>query len=192
MATVAEVLQSAYRISKVQARAQSIVAGQRDVGLERLSGFYRKMVADGLFGPLTDHRLTTAAAYEAKEGQRVINTAAAAVTYPSTVLDVFDGCTRTPRDLAVISVVVPGSNPIIKIYDAWMAEWIAVDTLVYTDYCPLTFRFEEHIKNLLAVHLADENSIAISPLLARNAGTARLTIASNHGAPRKPVQQDYF
>lgn len=192
MASVVDTIQSAYRRGGIVAAGVNINAKQKDIGLERLKGWYNRMALGGKFGALHDKRLTTADAYEAQEYERVINTAAAAITLPSTVQDDFDGTDRTPRDMCVITTVVPGSNPVVKVYDAVMAAWVDINSLTLTGYAPLTFRYDDHIKNLLAVELCDEVGYSIPPMLALNAKAAQVEFASRHGSDRKPVQHEFF
>lgn len=188
---VLEVLQAGWRRSGLIGLGVTINAAQKTVGLERLQDLYEDM-AEGLFGRLTDKRLTTAAAYEAQEFERVLNTAAAVVTLPETVTDPVDGCSRTPLDGAIIVVGVPGSDPTINIYESNRAEWQDVSSLALNDVAPLSGRFSDSLKNLLATFLLDDIGGQVSPVLAKRASTARLKIGSRYGSLRRSSPSEFF
>lgn len=193
MSTVLEVIQAGWRRSGVIGAGVIIDATKKDVGLERLQALYKDM-SEGLFGRMTDVVLTTNAAYTANEFERVVNTAGAVVTLPATVNDKFAEASilRTPMDGCIIQVVVPGSEPVTSIYDAAKAQWQPIDALVLTDHCPLTTRWDDAIKNLLAVMLADDVGVPVGPVLAKRAGSARLSIASRYGSARRTDATEYF
>jgi hypothetical protein len=193
MSTVLEIISAAYRRSGVIGAGVVIDATKKDVGLERLQALYKDM-AEGLFGRQEDTLLTSATAYTAQEFERVINTAGAVVTLPTTVNDVFqDGSQkRPPVDGCVITVVVPGQDPTMNIYDANRAQWMNLNNLGLTDYAPLSNRWEDGLKNLLAVLLADDVGLPVGPVLAKRAGSARLSIASRYGSKRRTTPVEYF
>jgi hypothetical protein len=185
MSSVRDVIKSAYRRSGVKAAGANITAVEYNTGIERLQAMYDKMVSDGLFGRFTDKRLTSATAYEAKERERVYNPSGAVVTYPTSVLDCISGLTRTPLDGTIISVIVPGSDPEIKIWDAFRGEWQATKGLTLSSFAPMTSMFDDAIKNFLAVVLADDVGNPVSPLLAKQASTAKLSLSNRYASPRR-------
>lgn len=191
MATVLETLKSAYRRSGLVAAGVNLNQTQTAVGLERLQALYRGMLASGLLGLFTDVYLEDDTAYEANEQERVYNGEVATVTFPVTVLDDITGKTRAPRDGAAIVVVNPDTNvPVIKIYDAVLVQWQSIESLTIGVTAPMTHRYDNQIKDLLAVDLLGETPLSPSPKLVRDASLARLTIGSRYDQPRKPLNYD--
>jgi hypothetical protein len=204
MATCAEVIRSAFRRSGVAAAAVTLSAANQQIGLERLQGMYIEWVGSGLFGKFCDYYLTSGD-YTAKEFQRIFKADdASVVTIPDTVTDACTGLTRAPLDGACIVVVDPNTSETqtepetdagfeagIHLYDA-LKGWSTLNDLEVTDYAPLSGRFEEGIKSLLAVALCDEYGYSIPPKLARDAGMAKLRIVSRNDRPRKPSRVEYY
>lgn len=190
MATVLTIIQSAFRRSGAISAGHNLNAVNRDVGLERLQTIYKDMAAGGLFGRLTDNYLPDSSAYEAKEFERVVNSHAATVTFPTTV---DDGCDiRTPREAALIQVVVPGTGPTTYVYDSAMGAWTAIESLTVDSQAPLSAMYQDALTDLLAVLIADDTGIQISPVLAKRASAARLKLASRYGSARSDVAAEYY
>lgn len=191
MATVLNVIESAYRRSGVLPAGANVDSVQHGVGLDRLQSLFREM-ADSLFGAVTEYQLPDNTAYEATEFQRIINTYAAVITMPLVVRDDFSGEERPPLDCAVNIEVTPGGEPHVWLYESNRGEWQDTSTLTLVGYCPLTTRWEEGVKNLLAAAIADDIGNPITPFLAKRAGSARLAIASRYGSQRRPVPTEFF
>lgn len=181
MTSVTDTLKSAFRRAGINAAGRNMTSTQEGVGLERTQGLYNWMVGSRLFGELTPKLLTSNDNYIAKEWEIVTEPAAYAgvVSFPATVKDTDDGNTRAPKDGAMIVVVNPTTHaPNIAIYDAMLGNWQQTQGLVLTDYAPLTHRFDENIKNLLAGMLADDGGYPISKPLAVQIGLAKIALAS--------------
>lgn len=104
-----------------------------------------------------------------------------------------DGSSRAPFDGAVVVVVDKATTPFTTtthIYDA-TAGWIQASQLNRTSYAPLSGRAEAHIKNLLAIDLLGENGLQVDPILLRNAGMARMYLATKYDQPRAPGRVEY-
>jgi hypothetical protein len=194
MSSVRDTIKSAYRRSGVKAAGANITATEYSTGLERLQGMYTKMVSDGLWGRLTDKMLDNDDDYEAKERERVYNPSGATVTYPVSVIDCESGVARTPLDGIVIAVVVPGSDPEVKIWDAFRGEWQSVMGLTLSSFAPLTTMFDEAIKNFLAVVLADDIGNQPSQLLLRQAAVSKMAITNRFASKRRPgtTQESFY
>lgn len=188
MSTVQEVIRSSYRRSNIVAAGVTLNAVLSNIGIERLQGMYLKWLGDGLFGPLTDYFADDD--YEAKEFERVFNSAGNTITIPATITDEDTGAERAPIDGAVIVVIDASVTPrtvSIQIYDAHYG-WSEVNGLTMSSYAPLSGRYEEHLKNVFAMELLSEFPVdgMPTPLQTRLAQMARLSIASgyNRGATR--------
>lgn len=192
MATVLEIIERAWRRSGIIGAGVVINSVQKDIGLERLQDLYTGMT-EGLFGELETVLLSDSTAYEAEEGQRVINTAAATVTLPDTVDDddAVDGI-RPPRDCSVVIVITPGSDPDINLYDINRGAWQEISALTTGDHAPLSGRFSDGLTNMLAVLIADDVGGKIPPIVAKMAAAARMNIASHYSSGRRPVQHVFY
>lgn len=178
MTSVTDTIKSAYRRSGVLAAGVNVDSTNMGVGLEQLQGMYQGFVGTRLFGELELVTLTSANAYTAVPWTRVLNTAGAAVTYPVTVQNPDDGETQAPDDGAIVVVSNSTSHsPDVRIYDAYLANWQQIANLGLNDYAPMTFRFDDHIKNLLAVKIADDVGNPVSKLLVYQAGLAKNALA---------------
>lgn len=191
MSIVLDVIEAGYRRSGVKSAGSTLNSVQYDVGFERLQALFREM-ADTLFGAVDDYALPDGTTYEAKEFERVLNRYGAVVTFPATVRDLTSGEERLPVDCAVIVVVVPGTEPHVWVYENNRGEWIDTTILSILDQCPFTTRWDEGVKNLLAVSIADDVGGQITPFLAKRASSARLLMASRHGSRRKAAPVEFF
>lgn len=202
LTTVLQVIQSGWRRSGLIGQGVVINAKQKDVGLERLQDLFMDLSGKS-FGPQHDKYLTTNAAYTAGEFERVFNTAGATVTLPATVRDTIGSCsydygftgggaTRPPLDCCVVTVVVPGVSSHTSIYDSALAQWQRLDGLAIDGECPLSTRWADGLKNLLAVFLVDDVGGQVSPILAKQAASARMALANRYSSERPATRQEYF
>jgi hypothetical protein len=99
---------------------------------------------------------------------------------------------RPPSDGCVIQVVVPGADPHTWIYDSGRAEWQDIEALVITSRAPLATRYRNHLRNLLAVYIADDVGTPVGPVLAKRAGVAKLAFASRMGSNRPVTPVEFF
>lgn len=191
MTTCQKIIEVAWRRSGVFAAGVSIPETQMTVGLERLQDMYNNMVGEGLLGRFNDVWLDAGATYVAQEQNRIYCTDnTVTVTIDSTFVDADTGRTRTPIDRAAIIIVKPFDDEptTIQLWDAYVGAWILVDDLAMEDYAPFSKRYEEGLKNYLAVKLADEGGYSIRPSLARDAGMFKMQIARRYDDPRRTVK----
>ncbi len=205
MATVLEIIQPAYRRSGVLGAGVTIDKTKKDVGLELLQDLYRDL-CNGTMGKLNDKYLNSNTAYEALEFERVFNTVGATVTLPALVREFPGGPfpyqfestltsaseQRPPCDGCVIQVVVPGTDPHTHIYDSGRGEWQDIEALALTTYAPLSSRYTNSLRNLLAVYIADDVGTPIGPVLAKRASAAKVAFASRYGSSRPNTPQEFF
>jgi len=195
MPLVSDIIQHAYRRSGILPQGVTVSTTQAEVGLEQLQAWYRAQ-ADGLFGAMNDTRLTSSAAYTAKEFDRIINPEGATITLPTTVQDLYSGEARPPLDCAIIVIGnIDGEGAVTNqtwVYDAPMGNWYDIQSLAEDNYAPLSTRWEDQLKNLLAVRLCDDIGIPVSKVLAHSAGLAKLKLAARHGSKRRPLNAEYY
>jgi len=185
MTTCRDVIKSAYRRSGIMAAGVNLNASQANIGMERLVGLYGSLIEGGMFGRICDKYLDTAT-YTAEEGQRVYQSIPATVTIPTTVVDTGTGRTRQPLDLAFIIVVDPVSGePEYWLFDGMRGQWASIHGLTLTAQAPLTPRFDEAIKDLLAEALLEETGQPTPGELLRRVGRARLSLATRRVGGRK-------
>ncbi len=193
----ADVIKSAYRRAGILAAGStgipSLSTPNSAIGLELLNGMYLKWVNGGLFGTFDDYYLASGN-YEAKEFERVYQASnASVVTFPTTVVDVVTGDTRAPRNKAVIIVINATTNvPVIKIFDAMLAKWVAAYGLTIAVETPLGDQFSEVIKNNLALELCNDFGYPVPAGLERRAAIGRLGMASKTDVPRKGNMVEYY
>lgn len=191
MATCQKIIEVAWRRSGVFAAGVDIPDTQMTVGLERLQDMYNNMVGEGLLGRFNDVWLDAGATYVAQEQDRIYCTDnTVVVTVNTTFVDANTGKTRTPLDRAAIIIVKPfNDDPTsLQIWDAYSGAWVNVEALAIGDYAPFSKRFEEGLKNFLAVKLADEAGYSIRPSLARDAGMFKMQISRHLDDPRRTVK----
>jgi hypothetical protein len=186
MPTCSEVIQSAYRRSGIMAAGVNMNASQSQVGLELFIGMLQNLIVGGMFGRATDEVYDSATTYEAKEGYRIYNRQSATITLPELVRDELYGDMRQPRDGAFITIVDPDITVKTKqyLYDRATAGWVAIHSLVLASEAPLCGRFEDHIKNMLAVRLLGESGQPTPLELIRAEGRARLALSFRRDGER--------
>lgn len=193
MTTCREVVQSAYRRSGILAMGVNMNAAQAAVGLELLIGMYQNLLVGGMFGHAKDVVYDRTTAYEAKEGTRLYNKLGAVITLPVLVRDECDGEMRQPRDGAFITIVNPSAEVRTEqhIYDRATGQWVGLHSLDLSAEAPLTGRWDDHIKNMLAVRLLGESGQPTPLELTRAEGRARLALASRWDGERTTVKGVY-
>lgn len=133
--TCANIITYAMRQTKVLGSGKNTTAAELSDGMVALQSFYDLMVADGLFGRLTDKYKTDD--YEAAEFERVTAPSGVSITFPSTLSDDIEGGSRPPRDLAIIETIVNGVR-VVKIWDR--TAWVELTNLASIDEAPLSGR----------------------------------------------------
>ena len=188
MTTCREVIQSAYRRSGIMAMGVNMNEAQAQVGLELLSGMYQNLIVGGMFGRATDKIYDSASDYEAEEGYRIYNTQGATIALPVLVddPDAPEG-TRQPRDGAFITIVNPDAGVPTEqyIYDRSIGKWVGIHSLALSTEAPLCGRYEDHIKNMLAVRLLGESGQPAPLELMRAEGRARLALSNRVDGERR-------
>lgn len=219
MSTVQSIISSAYRRAGIRAAGVAPSNTQNTIGLERIVDFYHDLIATGAIGRMEDVYLVSGTTYIALESQRITcEDDTVTVTIPTiyysgqSLIDPYDydfsgtgdspqysssGTPRAPMDGAVIQVIQPfnATIPLItQMYDMNFGTWIDIEGLTLTSFAPFSGRYEEGLKNALAVFLADEGGYQVRPLLARAAARFKLTIGSRYDGPRKTIKQrsNYF
>lgn len=210
MAKCQDVIQSAYRRSTVIGAGVTPNNTQFGIGLELLQGLYMKFIGDGLFGRMTDSyvgpgNLTIVAA----ERQRIFNGSGGnlTVSLPTVVQGVdpfnydygfvpqppqlteFPG-PRQPFDNMPITIINPiptAPSSDTYLYDANQGMWVKITNLGLEDYAPLSGRYEDGIKCMLAVIIADEQPMQAPPMVMSRAKSFRLSLASGYDSPRRPA-----
>lgn len=190
MATCKTVISSAFRRSGIVGAGRSASDTLMKVGLERMQDMYTGMAGSGLLGRFNDVYLVPGSTYVAHEQDRIyIPDNTVTVTIPTTLTDPNSGVIRTPLDRAAIIQVnpatAPAGSPVLQIWDAFAGNWIGVLGLTLSSYAPFSYRYEDGLKNWLAVHLADEGGYSIRPSLALAASRFKLAIATRFDAPRR-------
>lgn len=186
MTTCREVIQSAYRRSGIMAMGVNMNASQAEVGLELLVGLYQNLIVGGMFGRAKDEVYDSLTTYEAKEQARIYNKQSATITLPVLVRDEDYGDMRQPRDAAFVTIVDPDAAVPTQqfIYDRAFGGWVGLHSLALATEAPLTGRFDDHIKNMLAVRLLGESGQPTPLELTRAEGRARLALSNRRDGER--------
>lgn len=179
--TILDTGKTAMRRLGVLARGRDPKGSESADFLAAFQGMLDHMAATEAFGPLTN--VLTSGAYEAGENERV--TGAISVTLPATVTDTCTGEERSPKDR---SIVIVAGTPETHIYDADLASWVSIRSLVLTDTTPLSSRYAEGLACMLAVQIAPEFSDnPPSPLVLETARRGRRAITRKDPFRAAPV-----
>ena len=181
--TTRDLIKKALLMLRVIGAGREPSAAQADQGLSALQGLYDHLANTQAFGPLTPVRIT--AAYTPAEQEAV--SGAYAVTLPTTINDVYTGETRFPKDRSLITVAanvttvngVAVTGPQTWLYDATLAEWVALHDLTLNDEAPLSKRFSEGLSGLLAVELSDNFAAELTPRVVDLARRGKFAITRN-------------
>lgn len=157
-------------VSKVSRLLGVTMAGQEPTGadaadiLDHLQGAIDRL--PGLRnGPWTDVFLTTDAAYDAKDGERVVvEDSDPVITIPAVYVDEC-GRTRVPGDLSRVHVVNDG----LFVFSASLGAWRKTDALAAGDPFPFGDEDLPGIIALTVVEAAEEYGAQVSQLTASRA-----------------------
>lgn len=195
MATCRDLIRTAARRCGVVTSGMEITAAQAADGLEVLQSVYDSMVAQGVFGRLTDV-LVTSSPYDAGCGERIAYSGPGtlSITLPETedytladtIPEKGDQNERKPYDLAV--VVVEGGSTYL--YEA--GDWHELNALALSDDAPLSGRFRNMLIGEIAIRLADEYGVPVPPSCALDAAMGRSALSHKFSAPRKAVEHTFF
>jgi len=161
--------------------------------LESLKGIYRRLISEGVCGPLKDVAPTTAN-YKAGENERIYRNSitTTSIDFPD---QVSDGCGgyRLPRDASVISITDEFSNTTLDyIYEAGTRTWVPLDGLTLTSPALFARRDPNGLACMLAIELADEYGQQPSEIIARNAARWQMTLTYNWAQEDAPTRGVYF
>jgi hypothetical protein len=194
MATCRDIIKAAFKRARISGDLDEVSPREMARGLQVLQDVYLGLVGSGAFGRFNDVLVT--AAYTAKEQDRIlVNTeSAVSITYPQTVADeAAEGGYRPPRDgAAIMTTDVYSTDIVIHIYDAAYAAWTLVEGLTLDSYAPLAVRYRAGLEARLAVRLAEEHGVAVTPELRRQEGQGILALVSRYDAPRRDLEAAFF
>ena len=194
MATCRDIIKAAFKRARITGDVDEVLPREMDRGLQVLQDVYMGLVGSGAFGRFNDVLVT--ADYTAKEQDRVlVNTEDdISITYPQTVADeAAEGGYRPPRDgAAIMTTDVYSTDIVVHIYDAAYAAWTLIEELALTSYAPLSQRYRAGLEARLAVRLAEEHGVSVTPELRRQEGQGILALVSRYDAPRRDLEAAFF
>lgn len=161
--------------------------------LESLKGIYRRLIWEGVSGPLKDVAPTTAT-YQAGENERIFRNSitTTSINFPD---QVSDGCGgfRLPRDASVIIITDEFSGSTVDyIYEAATRTWIPLDGLTLTSPALFARRDTNGLACMLAIELADEYGQQPSEIITRNAARWQMSLTYNWSQEDAPTRGVYF
>ena len=159
--TCRDIISDGLRLGRVVGIGRTPRAAEAAEGLKVLQGMYDGMVANGMFGRLTD--VYTAEAYTANEWER-ITADNATVTVPATIIN--DGPERAPYDLACVSVVTDGTVTNV-VYSG--GQWEVLTDLALDDRAPFATRDRAGLAALFALNYVEAFGGQLSPMWTRRA-----------------------
>lgn len=211
--TCLQLIKGAMRKLGVLAIGREPTSAQSEDSMEVLSSFYPELVGQGVFGKLYDSYVTDAT-YTAHENERITcDATVTTVTLPTTITEEWwpsqgpiggisdygwnnsssNAYPRTPRDNSIIQIARSNtSTALTYIYDAPKTDWVALDSLVLASAAPLSERYGEAMKALLAVKLAPHYNIVPNPFLERESAKANSLLSHRYDRSYRPVSGNYF
>lgn len=199
--TCLQILTGAARKLGVLAIGRNLTSAQSESGMEILQSLYLELVGQGVFGKLIDSYITDTT-YTAHENERVVcSSVVTTVSLPTTIDEEWcpnqgyiggdsdygwasgGGNTypRAPRDNAIIQVARTNLNSALTyIYDAPRATWASIDSLVVGSTAPLSERYGEALKSLMAEKWATDFGITPPPTLAGQVASAKSLLSHRY------------
>lgn len=161
--------------------------------LAGLADLYRTLIATGMFGRIKDVQIT--GDYTAGENERIRGNSlseAINVTLPVNVES--EGVERVTRNRSFVTVIDPFMGTTSTwLYDAYAGGWVSLDGLGLESVAPLSEGLgADGLASLLAVTLADEHGVDLSPLTIRAAGRFKSGIGMSLDGERQTVTAEYF
>jgi hypothetical protein len=161
--------------------------------LETLRAIYRRLINEGVSGPLRDVAPTTTS-YTARENERIFRNSltTTSIEFPESI---DDGCggSRLPRDASVIVVSDEFTGQTVDwVYEAATRTWVPVDGLTLTSPALFARRDPNGLACMLAVELADEFGQQPSEIVIRNAVRWQMSITHNWSQEDVPTRGVYF
>ncbi len=157
----------------------------QDSGMIALQSIYDGWVASGMFGRLKSVYQTSD--YTANEGELVTTPSGVAVTLPTTVLDSCSNA-RAPRDLSLIEI--RGDTRAVWLYDR--PGWVQIDALALDDDAPLATFGQRGLMACLAVTVAGDFNMQVTPSIARLASQFRGLISLKLMSTQDPSPVEYM
>lgn len=210
--TCLQILTGAARKLGVLAIGRNLTSAQSESGMEILQSLYLELVGQGVFGKLYDSYITDAT-YTAHENERITcDATVTTVTLPTTITEDWwptsgpiEGAydygwsnssttyPRTPRDSAIIQIARTNtSSALTYIYDAPQTNWVALDSLALASTAPLSDRYGEALKALLADKWSLDWGVTPPPILAKQVATANSLLSHRSDRAYRPVSGSYF
>ena len=155
MATCSDIIARALVLSKAVARGAEPSADEEADAMKALLSIYQRL-ADTALSTETERYET--ANYTAEEGERIYCTAI--VTLPTTI---DDGDTRRPLDLAAVQYQDTTTSSAWRTYISDKGTWTRIDNLTEASTAPFADRNQDGLASLLAVEIAHEYGLEISP-----------------------------
>lgn len=193
MATCEEIVKGAFRRAGVSRDLDEVRPREMGRGLQVFRDIYLELVAAGAFGRFND--VAVAEDYTAKEQDRILITteSAVSVTVPETITDDNTGVERPPLDCSIIAVTdVASTDRATFIYDGAYAAWTMIEDLALASFAPLSVRYRSGLEARLAVRLAEENGMMVTPELRRQEAQGVLALLHRFDAPRVETTANYF
>lgn len=213
--TCTQILVGAARKLGVLAIGRSLTAPQGESGMEMLQSLYLELVGQGVFGRMID-TLVTDSSYDAHENERVIcdRTVTTVVNLPSEISaewipnqgyigGPFDygwsnsassTWPRAPHDNAIIQIADQNNadNGETHVYDAPRASWVEITALALNSTAPLSERYGEALKALMAEKWAPDFNVAPPPTLAAQVATAKSLLSHRYDRNARAAVGCYF
>jgi hypothetical protein len=161
--------------------------------LETLRAIYRRLIWQGVSGPLRDV-IPTTATYTAGENERVYrnSTVTTSINLPETVSDGCGGF-RLPRNGAIVTITDEFSGDTVDwFYEASTRKWIPIDGLTLTSPCLFARSDTNGLVCMLAVELSDEFGQQPTENIVRNAQLWQMSLTHNWSQEDVQQQGIYF
>ncbi len=211
MLTCLNIIKGAMRKLGVLPIGREPTSAQGESGMEILQSMYHEKVGQGVFGRLTDSYITDAT-YTAHENERITcDTDVTTVTIPDAITE--EWCAsgpigglgdygwsnwrtttpRTPRDGSVVQVAQTNSStPLTYIYDAPRTDWVSIDSLTLAGDAPLSDRYGNALKALLAEVWATDFNVTPTPTLMREITQANSLLSHRPDRGSRAPTGQYF
>lgn len=163
MTTCRDIITLGMNLAAILPMGRTPKAKEAEFGMTILQSMYDQLVADQIFGALTE--VYTDIDYTAKEYESIYS-AGATITIPDTIEDSCTGKTRTPRDLACI-VVESNSGREVSVFNG--NSWEVLNDLTLDSDAPLATRNKAGLAALFALYFVDAFGGALGQMTRRNA-----------------------
>ena len=187
MPTCADIITRALRKARVYAPGETPSDDEMNDGLDELQNLYEQWGSAGMFGRLKD--VLVSLDYEAAPGERIIVSAAAVITIPTSLS--VDGEIVPPYDTSYIEVIDTVALTVTR-YLFENGAWTAIGALLLTSQAPLATKGRTGLAACLAMAYAEEFGSQIGPDVARQAAAFKTALSLKWGADAARSTPDYF